>query len=99
VTTPEFDPDLNPEYRAQAQERADSEERIRDIQPPGLGSWAAIGKYVAARPRQPWLTRRRTKVVAEIEANRRGDYRVPTWVLTLILVLVILGLAALFIFG
>jgi hypothetical protein len=32
---------------------------------------------------------RRERIVAEIQANRRGEYRVPTWVLTLVLVLVI----------
>jgi len=28
-----------------------------------------------------WLQRRRDKIVAEIERNRRGEYTVPTWVL------------------
>jgi hypothetical protein len=32
-----------------------------------------------------WLQRRRDKVVEEIERNRRGDHKVPTWVLTVIL--------------
>jgi hypothetical protein len=31
--------------------------------------------------------RRRAKIAAEIERNRRGEYVVPTWVLALILVL------------
>lgn len=35
---------------------------------------------------QTWLQRRREKVRAEIERNRRGDHKVPTWVLTAILV-------------
>jgi len=37
------------------------------------------------------LERRRNKIVAEIERNRRGDYVVPTWVLTALLVLIIAG--------
>lgn len=41
-----------------------------------------------ARPQQQtsWLARRRQQVAEEIARNRRGEYRVPTWVLTLILV-------------
>lgn len=31
-----------------------------------------------------WLDRRREKIVEEIQRNRRGDYRVPTWVLAAI---------------
>ena len=30
--------------------------------------------------RRGYLDRRREKVVAEIKRNRRGDYKVPTWV-------------------
>ncbi len=45
-----------------------------------------------------WLQRRREKIVAEIEANRRGEYTVPTWVLTLILFAIIGAVAALVIF-
>ncbi|MGA8113432.1 MAG: hypothetical protein WCA46_07225 [Actinocatenispora sp.] len=33
-----------------------------------------------------WADRRRTKIRNEIERNRRGDYKVPTWALLLILV-------------
>jgi hypothetical protein len=40
---------------------------------------------VAATRRQ----RRREKIVAEIQRNRRGEYKVPTWVLTAALVLVV----------
>jgi hypothetical protein len=35
--------------------------------------------------------KRRDKIVAEIQANRRGEYRVPTWVLGLALALMIIG--------
>lgn len=39
--------------------------------------------------------RRRDRIRAEIEANRRGEYVVPTWVLVLALVAMVGGLAAL----
>jgi hypothetical protein len=45
-----------------------------------------------ARPseqRQSWLDRRRDKIVAEIQANRRGEYTVPTWVLVVALITMI----------
>jgi hypothetical protein len=50
-------------------------------------------------PRVGWLQRRRTKVIAEIERNRRGEYRVPTWALAAILIAIIVAWAALIIFG
>jgi hypothetical protein len=36
-----------------------------------------------------WGRERREKVVQEILANRRGEYRVPTWVLAVCLALMI----------
>lgn len=39
--------------------------------------------------RRQWGQERREKVVREILANRRGEYRVPTWVLALCLALMI----------
>ena len=39
--------------------------------------------------RQSWLERRREKIRAEIERNRRGEYTVPTWVLALALALIV----------
>ncbi|MER7892654.1 hypothetical protein AB0C04_24420 [Micromonospora sp. NPDC048909] len=41
------------------------------------------------RQRQNWVERRREKIRAEIERNRRGEYTVPTWVLALALVLIV----------
>jgi hypothetical protein len=41
---------------------------------------------------------RREKMVAEIQANRRGEYTVPTWVLALALVAIVGGFAAFLIF-
>jgi hypothetical protein len=46
-----------------------------------------------------WARRRRRKIAAEIERNRRGEYVVPTWVLALILVLFVGGWAAVVIFS
>jgi hypothetical protein len=48
--------------------------------------------------RQGYLQKRRDKVRAEIERNRRGEYRVPTWVLVALLVLVVGGFVAILIF-
>ncbi|GIG87517.1 hypothetical protein [Plantactinospora endophytica] len=45
--------------------------------------------------RQNRVERRRAKIREEIERNRRGEYSVPTWVLTLALVLVVGGWLAL----
>lgn len=45
--------------------------------------------------RTSYLDRRRERVVAEIQRNRRGEYVVPTWVLVVALVAVVASLAAL----
>ncbi|MCO1594086.1 hypothetical protein M8C17_02820 [Micromonospora sp. RHAY321] len=45
--------------------------------------------------RQNWVERRRDKIRAEIDRNRRGEYTVPTWVLALALVLIVGGWLAL----
>jgi hypothetical protein len=93
MTRPESDPDLNPEYRAKATERAESEQHIRHIKVPSIFSTLMRDPN---KPRVGWLQKRAAKVAAEIERNRAGDYRVPTWVLTVILVAVIVGLVLLF---
>ncbi|MEV6370976.1 hypothetical protein [Micromonospora musae] len=49
----------------------------------------------SGRQRQNWVERRRTKIRDEIDRNRRGEYRVPTWVLALALVLIVGGWLAL----
>ncbi|MFI2649958.1 MULTISPECIES: hypothetical protein [Micromonospora] len=36
-----------------------------------------------------WIERRREKIRAEVERNRRGEYTVPTWVLAVVLVLIV----------
>ncbi|SNT63767.1 hypothetical protein SAMN05421812_115216 [Asanoa hainanensis] len=48
----------------------------------------------ATRPeviRQGWLQKRQQKVRDEIDRNRRGDYKVPTWVMAVLLVALITG--------
>ena len=50
--------------------------------------------YTRRQAREAWLVRRRRKIREEIERNRRGEYRVPTWVLAAILVAILVGWAA-----
>ena len=38
-----------------------------------------------------FMQRRRDRIVAEIERNRRGDYTVPTWVLAALLFAIVGG--------
>ncbi|SCL22500.1 hypothetical protein GA0074692_1405 [Micromonospora pallida] len=47
------------------------------------------------RERQNWVERRRQKIRDEIARNRRGEYTVPTWVLTVALVAMVGGWLAL----
>ncbi|MDI5938916.1 MULTISPECIES: hypothetical protein [Micromonospora] len=42
-----------------------------------------------------WIDRRREKIRAEVERNRRGEYTVPTWVLAAALVVIVGGWLAL----
>ncbi|MFF3866232.1 hypothetical protein [Micromonospora sp. NPDC001898] len=42
-----------------------------------------------------WVERRREKIRAEVERNRRGDYKVPTWVLAVALAVIVGGWLAL----
>ncbi|MEU1754137.1 hypothetical protein ABZ436_15920 [Micromonospora matsumotoense] len=42
-----------------------------------------------------WIDRRRAKIRDEIARNRRGEYTVPTWVLTVALVVIVVGWLAL----
>jgi hypothetical protein len=45
--------------------------------------------YPNPRAREAWLVRRRRKIQEEIERNRRGEYKVPTWVLVALLVAIV----------
>ena len=51
--------------------------------------------YRRGRVRAGWRTRRRDSIRQEIDRNRRGEYRIPTWVLALVLVAVVAAWAAL----
>lgn len=56
---------------------------------------APPGGWPRWRDGRSWGERRRDKIVAEIQRNRRGEYTVPTWVLTLALVAMVAAVAAL----
>jgi hypothetical protein len=47
---------------------------------------ATYGLLGNPKAKEGRLVRRRRKIIEEIERNRRGEYRVPTWLLVLILV-------------
>ena len=49
--------------------------------------------------RTGWVQNRRRKVVEEIERNRRGDYRIPTWVLAIALGTIVATWVAVIIFA
>jgi hypothetical protein len=38
-----------------------------------------------------WAAKRRNRIAAELERNRRGEHKVPTWVLAVILVAFVTG--------
>ncbi len=61
---------------------------------PAARRWLARPEDVRGR-----VDRRRDNIVAEIERNRRRDYRVPTWVLALVLVAIVAAIAAFIVFG
>ncbi|BCJ77244.1 hypothetical protein CS0771_67880 [Catellatospora sp. IY07-71] len=48
--------------------------------------------------RTNWVQRRRDRIYNEIQANRRGEYRVPTWVLATVLGLIVAGWLGLILF-
>jgi hypothetical protein len=56
-------------------------------------------EYTPEQARYSLMGRRRQKIIDEIERNRRGEYVVPTWVLTVALVALVVGIAALVIFS
>jgi hypothetical protein len=67
-----------------------SQEPRPDERPSRIDS---ISELMVRRARE-----RREKIVAEIEANRRGDYKIPTWVLALALVALVGGFVVFLIF-
>ncbi len=69
-----------------------------DSGPPSAGK-PEQNEYTAQAARHSLMARRRERIAAEIDRNRRGEYTVPTWVLTAALVLLVAGIAALVIFS
>ncbi|BCB77114.1 hypothetical protein GCM10022251_57930 [Phytohabitans flavus] len=54
----------------------------------------------SSEPRKPSMVeRRKQKIAEEIARNRRGEHRVPTWVLALILGVILAGWVALVVFS
>ena len=56
--------------------------------------WEDTGRYHGKERSDgiPWpRPSRRDRIRAEIERNRRGEYRVPTWALGLVLGLIVAG--------
>lgn len=64
-----------------------------------MGDSQEVPERTFPEARLSWVQRRREKIAAEIERNRRGDYRVPTWVLVMLLVAFVGGWVALIIFA
>lgn len=54
--------------------------------------------FFGRRLDKPRWERRKEKVRAEIERNRRGEYKVPTWVLAAVLVAIVVGFTLFLIF-
>ncbi|MBB5873861.1 hypothetical protein F4553_007295 [Allocatelliglobosispora scoriae] len=49
--------------------------------------------------RKPRWERRRAKIREELDRNARGDYKVPTWVMVAILVVIVVAWASLIIWA
>jgi hypothetical protein len=61
--------------------------------------FAADGQDSRADGQDSRINRRRDRIVAEIQRNRRGQYRIPTWVLTVALVALVAGWVLLVVLG
>lgn len=46
-----------------------------------------------------WASKRRAKIHAELERNRNKDYKIPTWVLAVVLVVVVVGWVLVIVFA
>ncbi|MFE9690310.1 hypothetical protein [Micromonospora sp. NPDC005806] len=66
-------------------------------EPSGRGGGANPGRD-SGTEKLNWIDRRREKIRAEIERNRRGEYTVPTWVLAAALVLIVVAWLALILY-
>jgi hypothetical protein len=61
---------------------------------PAVPRWLARPEDVRGR-----VDRRRDNIIAEIERNRCGEHRVPTWVLALVLAAMVAAIAAFVLLG
>lgn len=58
-----------------------------------------LGAAVSGGRKVSRLEKRREKIRAEIDRNRRGDFKVPTWVLAVALVVFVAGWVALIVWA
>jgi hypothetical protein len=58
-------------------------------QPPPSPSSSPEPDRIPDELRQGYFERRRARIRAEIERNRRGEYKIPTWVLAAALIVVV----------
>lgn len=58
-----------------------------------------LGAAVSGERKVSRLEKRREKIRAELDRNRRGDFKVPTWVLAVALVVFVAGWVALIVFA
>ena len=66
----------------------------------GAGVGSALGFFGNLSERRvARMERRRNKIREEIERNRRGEYKVPTWVLAVALIAFIAGWVAMVVFS
>jgi hypothetical protein len=49
--------------------------------------------------KEGWIQTRRRKVIDEIDRNRRGEYRIPTWVLAAALGIIVVAWVAVIVFA
>jgi hypothetical protein len=70
---------------------------MSEPQPPG--DEPEKPEYTPQQARYSLIARRRQKIIDEVERNRRGEYTVPTWVLTVALVALVAGIVALVVFA
>jgi hypothetical protein len=66
---------------------------------PGRQPYPGGDPHGPAPDRLTWAQRRRERIIAEIQRNRRGEYTVPTWVLTVALVAIVGAWTAFVIFA
>ncbi|GAA3922833.1 hypothetical protein [Actinoplanes auranticolor] len=86
MTTPAREPDQHPSGR-----------RLPG-QPPGVQHPTGQKPAEPVEDRKPSLVeRRRERIRAEVQQARNGDHRVPTWVLTTILIVIVVAWLALII--